>query len=124
LREGTEPRNQTVRRIRPEWMPKVKTMIDQYVEQGVLERVSKARFAAPLVLIEKNDGDLRMAVDYKELNSCLEANADSIPAAHDLFPSLAHKGYYGKVDNTSGYHQLRVDEETKRLTTITTPWGL
>jgi hypothetical protein len=41
-----------------------------------------------------------------------------------LFQQLAGMQYFAKVDNLWGYHQLRLDKESSRVTAIITPWGV
>lgn len=106
------------------YMDKVKADLDKLVSMGILVPTDHAEVASPLVIIKKPDGDLRIAVDYRELNAQLSPFAGSIPDVHALFPYLAGKAYYAKLDNLSGYHQLRVAESDQHLTTITTIWGL
>ena len=55
----------------------LKTMLDQFVSEGVLIPDSSCDFAIPLVIVNKKDGGIRMAVDYREVNMQLEATAVS-----------------------------------------------
>ena len=41
-----------------------------------------------------------------------------------LFQQLAGMQYFAKVDNLWGYHQLRLDKESSRVTAIITPCGV
>ena len=45
-----------------------KEMIDQFVSEGVLVSDNSCDFASPLVIVNKKDGGIRMAVDYREVN--------------------------------------------------------
>jgi hypothetical protein len=121
--------NYVLKSLPPRFMPRdymdtIKSDIDQLVNMGILIPVDYAEVASPLVIVKKPDGGLRMAVDYRELNSQLAPFAGSIPDVHSLFPFLANKRYYAKLDNLWGYYQARVAESDQHLTTITTIWGL
>jgi hypothetical protein len=65
-----------------------------------------------------------MAVDYRELNKIIEDFAGSVPGMKSLFPFMANRKYYAKMDNLWGYHQLKVVEEDQHLLAIITPFGL
>ena len=46
----------------------LKTMLDQFVSEGVFISDSSCDSASPLVIINKKDGGIRMTVDYREVN--------------------------------------------------------
>ena len=60
-------------------------MLDQFVSEGVWIPDSSCDFASPLVIINKKDGGIRMAVDYREVNMQLEATANQLPYQPTLF---------------------------------------
>ena len=49
-------------------MRQLKEIIDQFVSEGVLVSNNSCDFASPLVIVNKKDGGIRMAVDYREVN--------------------------------------------------------
>ena len=59
-------------------MRPLKEMIDQFVSQGVLVSDNSCDFASPLVIVNKKDGGIRMAVDYREVNLQLESTANQL----------------------------------------------
>ena len=65
-----------------------------------------------------------MAVDYREVNKYLRVSANQLPYQDMLFQHLGGMQYFAKVDNLWGYHQLRLDKESSRMTAITKPWGV
>ena len=50
----------------------LKEMIDQFISEGVLVSDSSCDFASPLVIVNKKDVGIRMAVDYREVYMKLE----------------------------------------------------
>ena len=67
---------------------------------------------------------LRMAVDYREVNLQLETTANQLPYQPTLFQCLGGQTYFAKVDNLWGYHQLKLAENSSKVTAIITPWGV
>ena len=64
----------------------LKTMLEaQFVSEGVLISDSSCDFASPLVIVNKRDGGIRMAVDYREVNMQLEATANQLPYQPTFF---------------------------------------
>ncbi|GJY54470.1 retrovirus-related pol polyprotein from transposon 17.6 [Tanacetum coccineum] len=52
-----------------------------------------------------------MCIDYRELNKLTVKNRYLLPRIDDLFDQLLGSRVYSKIDQRSGYHQLRVREE-------------
>ena len=69
---------QPCRFIRDGTLKHLKTMLDQLVSEGVLISDS-CNFASPLVIVNKKDGGICVAVDYREVNMQLEATANQLP---------------------------------------------
>ena len=63
-------------------------MLDQFVSEGVFISDSSCNFASPLVIVNKKDGGICMAVDYHEVNMQLEATANQLPYQPNLFQRL------------------------------------
>nr|GEV53875.1 hypothetical protein [Tanacetum cinerariifolium] len=69
---------------------------------------------------QRQDGALRMCIDYRELNKLTIKNRYSLPRIDDLFDQLQGASYFSKIDLWSGYHQLRVHENDIPNTTFRT----
>lgn len=123
LKEGGTFRKLPSRYLSPVVLNLVKTEIERLQNLGIIERTTSAEGASPLVVVVKPDGSIRLAVDYRDLNSNIRYTANSIPNMKSKFPYLSGKKYFAKMDNLFGYHQWRVSEESKDLTTIATPFG-
>ena len=83
-------------------MRPLKEMIDQFVFEGVLVPHNSCDFASPLVIVNKKDGGIRMAVDYREVNLQLESTANQLPYQPSLFQRLGGQQFFAKVDNLWG----------------------
>ncbi len=83
-------------------MPTLKTELDKWLSAGIIEQIHDATYCSPLVLIIKPDGSLRIAVDYRELNTQLMPSAYNIPNMKDLFQYLAGQSFFSKMDNVPG----------------------
>ncbi|CAL9078479.1 unnamed protein product, partial [Musa textilis] len=63
---------------------------------GGLIRSSKAPFGAPVLFQKKQDGSLRLCVDYRALNKVTVKNKYPIPLIADLFDQLGKAKYFSK----------------------------
>ena len=62
--------------------------------------------------MEKKDGSLRMVVGYRGLNGVTIKNKYPLPMINDLFDRLQGAKVFSKIDLRSGYHQLKIQEQT------------
>ena len=69
----------------------------------------------------KKDESVRLCGDYKTtVNRDLDVDQYPLPKPDDLFATLAGGQHFSKIDLTSAYQQLQLDEESQPLTTINT----
>ncbi|KAJ0614604.1 putative nucleotidyltransferase, Ribonuclease H [Helianthus annuus] len=64
-----------------------------------------------------------MCIDYRELNKLTIKNRYPLPRIDDLFDQLQGSSFYSKIDLRSGYHQLRIQEESIPKTAFRTRYG-
>ena len=81
-------------------------------------------WAAPMVLVKKKDGTLRLCVDYRRLNTTTRADAYPMPRIEDMIDQLGKAKYLTTLDLTKGYWQVPVAKRDRPKTAFTTPFGL
>ncbi|GKD14529.1 putative reverse transcriptase domain-containing protein, partial [Tanacetum coccineum] len=70
--------------------------------------------------LEELSGQLKMCIDYRELNKLTVKNRYPLPRIDDLFDQLQGSQFFSKIDLRSGYHQLRVPEDDIPMTVFRT----
>ena len=114
----------TPRRIPIPILPKVEAELQRMEKNGVIERVTEATdWCAPMVPVMKKGGGVRICVDLKKLNRAIKRQRYMLPTIEDITHKLQGSKIFTKLDATSGFWQLPLDEETARLTTFITPFG-
>ena len=96
VKEGVVCKAQTCRFAAPHLMPKLRETIEKMMEKGVIKPTVTAEYASPLVLVLKPDGDLRVAVNFRDLNKVLVPFAGSIPDMRSLFPYVVGNEWYAR----------------------------
>ena len=92
---------------------------------GVLEKVEFSDWATPIVPVLKPDGSVRICGDYKiTINPALDVPEHPMPTADDLFTQLNGGEKFTKLDLSSAYQQVLLDEESRQYVTINTHLGL
>ena len=125
MQSKTKPKFFSPRPIPYAIKDKVKAMLQGLEREGIIEKVETSEWAAPLVVVPKPDGDLRICGDYKvTINQHIKVDNYPLPKPEDIFASLEGAKFFTKLDLSRAYHQLQLDDESKRLTTVNTPFGL
>ena len=90
----------------------------------LFERVTgPTEWSAPMVLVQKSNGKLRICVDLRKLNGAVTHARFVLPALEDLAPKLAGAQYFSKLDASSGFWQIPLHPDSAKLTTFITPFG-
>ena len=63
-----KPVKQKLRRMKPEWIPKIKEEVEKQYNVGFLRVVNYLEWLANIVSVPKKDGKERMCVDFRDLN--------------------------------------------------------
>ena len=61
--------------------------------------------------MKKKDGNVKMCIDYCQLNKVVIKNKYPLPRIDDLFDQLHGASYFPKIHLRSGYHHVRVRGE-------------
>jgi len=97
-------------------------ILDNLVKEGVI-RESTSPYASPIVLVRKKDGNLRLCVDYRELNKITIKDNFPAPLIDDHLDRLKGKRIFSCLDLQNGFHHIRVAESSIKYTAFITPMG-
>ena len=105
--------------------PKVEMELKRLQQLGVIEPVTTAEWAAPIVPVMKKDGSVRICGDYKlTVNQVATTNIYPLPKIEDLLATLAGGKKFSKLDLANAYLQIPLQENSKKLVAINTHKGL
>lgn len=77
-----------------------------------------------MVVAAKRDGRVRLRVDLRHLNQAIVPDVFPLPHLDDLLVELHGARWFSKLDALSAYHQVKLDERSRDLTTFVTQWVL
>eukprot|EP00731_Ephydatia_muelleri_P034546 Em0065g7a len=103
----------------------VEKELDRLEQEGVIKKVDHSEWAAPIVVVPKGDGQIRICGDYKvTVNGVLDVDQYPLPKPEDLFASLVGGQKFSKLDLSQAYQQMCLEEESQKFVTINTHKGL
>ncbi|XLU29618.1 hypothetical protein S245_065684, partial [Arachis hypogaea] len=103
-------------------MAELKSQLEDLLGKNFI-RPSVSPWGAPVLLVKKKDGSMRLCVDYRQLNKVTVKNKYPLPRIDDLMDQLQGASVFSKIDLRSGYHQIRVRDEDIPKTAFRTRYG-
>ena len=110
------------RRIAPALIPEAKELLKDLKKRGIIEE-SLSPYAAPIVLVRKKSGGLRLCIDYRKLNQVTHRDAFPLPRITESLDALEGARFFSTFDLAQGYHQILLKEEDREKTAFSVPWG-
>ena len=93
--------------------------------EGELIPIERSEWAAPIVVVHKRDGGLRVCGDFKvTINPVICPQVYPLPTPEEMFSTLANGESYSKLDLSRAYKQMKVTKSSQPLLTINTHLGL
>ena len=71
----------------PVELKELKMQLQEMLDKGFI-RPSVSPWGASVLLVKKNDGSMRLCIDYRELNKRTVKNRYPLPRIEDLFDQL------------------------------------
>lgn len=120
-----QPRFCKARQVPYALKDKVGQELHRLENAGVIERVTFSQWATPIVPVLKQSGDLRICGDFRAtVNPVSQPDQYPLPRVEEVFTKLSGGKLFTKLDLSSAYQQLELDEQSRELCTINTHLGL
>lgn len=117
-----KPFRERSRRLAPADIEDVRRHLKGLMAAGIVKE-SRSPYASPIVVARKKNGDVRMCVDYRTLNSRTIPDQYITPRVEDALDCLAGSQWFSVLDLRSGYYQIAMAEEDKEKTAFICPLG-
>ena len=90
---------------------RVHSQLQEMAKEGII-RPSNSPWCAPAVYVPKSNGEVRICVDFVELNRVSKKDSYPVPRANGPQLKLAGKKIFSKIDLRSAYWQFPMSEES------------
>jgi hypothetical protein len=108
----------------PKEREELKKYIADLLDKGYI-RPSSSPYGAPVLLVPKpgRPTEMRVVVDYRQINAITTRARWPLPRLEDLFDRLSGKKVFSTIDLASGFFQIRIKPEDIPKTAFTSPEG-
>uniref|UniRef100_A0A914WMU4 RNA-directed DNA polymerase n=1 Tax=Plectus sambesii TaxID=2011161 RepID=A0A914WMU4_9BILA len=127
LRPDARPRFFKPRPVPFARLQSTKEELQRNVDMGVLEKIdfNKRGYAAPIVVVAKPNGKVGICGDFKvTVNQQIHVDEHAIPTIDEIFTKMNGGEKFSNLDLADAYLQVELEEDSKDLLAINTPFGL
>ena len=101
-----------------------KTELDRLVNTGVLEPGNRSQWISGTFIVPKKDAGCRWVSDFRALNRAIVRKVYPIPRIKDILERRKGYQFISTIDLSMCFYTYVLDERSRDLTTIATPFGL
>jgi ribonuclease HI len=123
LKPGVKPFRQKLRQINPILLPVVEREVKNLLDAKIIVPLRYSDWVANLVPVRKKSGEIRLCVDFRNLNKSSLKDNYPLPKMDHVLEKVVGANRMSMIDGFSGYNQIAVNEKDKEKTAFTTPWG-
>ena len=124
MQKDIKPVKQGPRRFRPNVMDKIELEVQKLKIVGFIREEQHPEWLANIVPVTKKIGQIRVCIDYRDLNNACPKDEFSLPISEVMIDNTCRFERMTFMDGISGYNQLKMHPEDERHTSFRTPFGV
>jgi hypothetical protein len=101
----------------------VKREVKKLLDAKIIVPLRYSDWVANLILVRKKSGEIRLCVDFRNLNKSSLKDNYPLPKMDHVLEKVVGANRMLMIDRFFGYNQIVVNECDKEKTAFTTPWG-
>lgn len=118
--QGYQPIRQKPYQRNPKLQAIIHEEVDKMLVNGIIRR-SQSGWSNPVVLVKKKDNSYRFCLDFRKLNDVTKKDAYPLPNMTAILDQLRSARYISKLDLTSAYWSIPLDEASCEKTAFAVP---
>ena len=107
--------------MNPLLLPLIEKEIIKLFDAKIIVSLRFSKWLANLVPIRKKSGEIRLCVDFRNLNQVSLKDNYPLPKMDHILQRVVGSQRMSMLDDFSGYNQVAVHPEDQEKTTFTTP---
>ena len=121
MEKDTIPFKQKLRPISPLLLPVIEKEIHKLLKAKIIVPLRYSKWIANLVVVRKKNGEIRLCVDFRNLNKCSKKYNYPLPKMEHLLQKVLGARVMSFLDGFFGYIQVAVHPDDQEKTAFTTP---
>jgi len=121
LEKDTIPFKQKLRPINTLVLPLIEKEIKKLLDAKIIVPLKYSKWIANLVVVRKKNGEIKLCVDFRNLNKCSRKDNYPLPKIEHLLQKFLGARVMSFLDGLSGYNQIVVHPEDQEKIAFTTP---
>lgn len=122
---NVQPKAQPLRRVAVNRLKHLEKLLFSLLDMDIIERVNgPTPRVSPAHIVPKGAKDWRLCVDMREANRCVLRERYPVKTLDELLLTIGPFQKISKTDFKLAFHQLELDEESRELSTFSTPMGI
>ncbi|KAK9932282.1 hypothetical protein M0R45_019525 [Rubus argutus] len=118
-----KPVVQSRRNYHPNDEMQIKQEIEKLLASGFIKPINHPTWLANIVPVKKKNGQVRVCIDFRDLNKACPKDEFPLPNMDILIDSTAGQGMLSFMDGFSGYNQIKMATRDAEKTAFRTPYG-
>jgi hypothetical protein len=123
IKDDHKPFKKKLRRINPMLFPLIEKEVRKLFDAKIIVSLRFSKWVANLVPVRKKSGEIRLCVDFQNLNRVSLKDNYPLPKMDYILQKVVGSQKISMLDGFSGYNQIMVHPDDQEKTTFTTPWG-
>jgi hypothetical protein len=104
-------------------LPIMEREVKKLLRAQIIVPLKYSKWVANLVPVRKKNGEIKLCVDFKNLNRSSRKDKYPLPKMEHILQRVTGESRMSMIDGFSGYNQIYVLPEDREKMTFTTPWG-
>jgi hypothetical protein len=109
--------------VHPKKFAAIQAEVEKLLKYGFIYLIPLTEWVSNLVLVAKKQGNIRVCVDYRDLNKACPKDNYPMPFIDQIIDNFAGSVIFSFMDGFSGYNQIEILPTDQHKTTFIYPWG-
>lgn len=123
LKPNSSPFKQKQRQFNPKIADAIFAEVDKMLKAKIIYPIHHSTWVANIVPVRKKNGEIRICVDFRNLNQASLKDNYPLPVMDHLLQTVSGLEMMSMLDGFFGYNQIGVKQDDQHKTAFTTPWG-
>ena len=109
--------------MNPKIEPLMRKELSKLVKANIIFPIKHSSWVENLVPVRKKNGEIRLCVDFRDLNQASLKDHHPLPSMEQNFSKVSGLERFSFLDGFSSYNQVLLKESDRYKTAFTTKWG-